>query len=158
MTNMTDSKKILVGKIVAPQGIRGDVRVQTYTAQPDDFRNLEIISDRFAASDFKFVRLLNPMSSVIIAHIGGINDRNAAETLRGTDLFINRDRLPQLGTDEYYQADLIGFDVVRDGQKIGTVACFQNFGAGDIIELDNGDMVSFSGADVDINSKTIAIR
>ncbi len=158
MTNMTDSKKILVGKIVAPQGIRGDVRVQTYTAQPDDFRNLEIISDRFAASDFKFVRLLNPMSSVIIAHIGGINDRNAAETLRGTDLFINRDRLPQLGTDEYYQADLIGFDVVRDGQKIGMVACFQNFGAGDIIELDNGDMVSFSGADVDINSKTIAIR
>lgn len=158
MINMTDSKKILVGKIVAPQGIRGDVRVQTYTAQPDDFRNLDIVSDKFSVSDFKFVRLLNPTSSVIIAHISGINDRNAAETLRGTDLFINRDTLPQLGTDEYYQADLIGFDVMRRGKKIGTVACFQNFGAGDIIELDNGDMVPFNNADVDINSKTIAIR
>lgn len=155
---MNDNKKILIGKIVAPQGIRGEVRVQTYTARPDDFRKLNIISDRFASSDFKFVRLLNPTSSVIIARVHGIDDRNAAETLRNTELFISRDALPATHSGEYYQADLIGFDVMRGGKKIGVVDCFQNFGAGDIIELDNGDMVSFIDADVDMGNRIINIR
>lgn len=154
---MADNKKILIGKIVAPQGIRGEVRVQTYTATPDDFRAMTVVSDRFASADFKFVRRLNPTSDVIIARICGIDDRNAAETLRGTELYVMRDALPDAAPGEYYQSDLIGFDVVRDGEKIGTVACFQNFGAGDIIELDNGDMVSFIGADVDMNTKKIVV-
>jgi len=63
-----------------------------------------------------------------------------------------------LGADEYYQADLIGSDVVRDGEKIGRVVCFQNFGAGDIMELDNGNMVSFIGANVDIDAHMIYVR
>ncbi|MDE6250233.1 MAG: ribosome maturation factor RimM [Alphaproteobacteria bacterium] len=155
---MKNNDKILVGKIVAPQGIRGEVRVQTFTARPDDFRKLEIISDRFAASDFSFVRLLNPTSNVIIARIHGINDRNAAETLRNTELFISRDTLPAAANGEYYQADLIGFDVIRNGKKIGVVDGFQNFGAGDIIELDNGDMVSFIGADVDMERRQIQVQ
>ena len=78
--------------------------------------------------------------------------------LRGTELFINRGALTNLGDNEYYQADLIGFAVFRDGKKLGNVDCFQNFGAGDIIELDNGEMVSFGGADVDIANKTITAR
>ena len=93
--------------------------------------------------------------NVIIAKIDGIDDRNVAETLRGTELFISRDDLPKLKSDEYYQSDLIGFGVVRDGKKIGVVDGFQNFGAGDIIELDNGDMVSFIGAHVDTHAHTI---
>lgn len=155
---MNSENKILVGKIVAPQGIRGEVRVQTYTARPDDFRKLEIISDRFASSDFRFVRLLNPNSNVIIARINGINDRNAAETLRNTELFILRDTLPDVRDGEYYQADLIGFDVIRDGNKIGVVDGFQNFGAGDIIEMDNGDMISFINADVDFTKHCIYVK
>jgi len=59
---------------------------------------------------------------------------------------------------EYYQSDLIGFDVVRDGKKIGIVDGFQNFGGGDIIELDNDEMVSFRGATVDIKNKTIMVK
>ena len=155
---MADSKKILVGKIVAPQGIRGELRVQTFTAHPDDFRKLEIISDRFAASDFSFVRRLNPTSNVIIARIRDVNDRNAAETLRNTELFVLRDALPAAKNGEYYQTDLIGFDVMRGGKKIGIVDGFQNFGAGDIIELDNGDMVSFIGADVDMENQQIHVQ
>lgn len=153
---MTENKKILVGKIVAPQGIRGEVRVQTFTAAPTDFQKLNVESSRFNAGDFKFVRAL-PNSTVIIAKIRGIDDRNGAETLRGTELYIVRDALPQLQDNEYYQADLIGFDVVRHGEKIGVVDCFQNYGAGDIIELDNGDMVSFIGADVDMENKIIRV-
>ena len=153
---MNNNTKILVGKIVAFQGVRGDVRIQTYTAAPSDFRDLKIISNKFATKDFKFVRVL-PNSSVIIAHINGFEDRTSAEVLRGTELFIERDDLPQTGANEYYQTDLIGFDVVRDGKKIGIVDCFQNYGAGDIIQLDNGEMVSFRGATVDKEQKTIKV-
>lgn len=155
---MNTTKRILVGKIVAPQGIRGDVRVQTFTATPNDFRTLPVFGDKIAAGDLKFIRLLNPTSSVIVAHIRGIDDRNAAETLRGTELFIDRDALPPPADGEYYQADLIGFSVIRDGKKIGTLAGFQNFGAGDIMELDNGDMVSFAGADVDMAQQRITVQ
>ena len=154
---MSDTKRILVGKIVAPQGIRGEVRVQSFAQNTTDFRKLHILSDRFNDGDFQFVRIV-PNSNVIIAKIKGVDDRNTAETLRGTELFIMRDTLPDLKSDEYYQADLIGFDVIRDGKKIGIVDCFQNYGAGDIIELDNGDMVSFIGATVDMNKKQVVVR
>ena len=154
---MNEQNLILVGKIVAPQGIRGEVRVQSFTEKPSDFKNLTIYSNRFNAGDFEFVRVV-PNSNVIIAKIRNILDRNAAETLRGTELFVVRDALPPVADGEYYQADLIGFSVVRNSDVIGTVSCFQNFGAGDIIELDNGDMVSFVGATVDMDKKIIQVK
>lgn len=147
---MTQSDKILVGKIVAPQGIRGEVRVHTFTTTPADFKALRILD-----VPLRFVRAAG--ADIAICRVDGVNDRNAAEALRGTELFISRDALPDLDKDEYYQADLIGFEVVRDGVKIGIVSGFQNFGAGDIIELDNGDMLSFVGADVNLNAKTIIV-
>lgn len=152
---MEKKDKILVGKIVAPQGIRGEFRVQTYSEKPEDFKNFRIICDKSESDKFHFVRVLKP--GVIIAKIDGINDRNTVETLRGTLLYISRDDLPKLKENEYYQSDLIGFDVVRDGEKIGIVDGFQNFGAGDIIELDNGEMVSFNGAKVDAHNKKITV-
>ena len=152
-----DNKKILVGKIVAPQGIRGEVRVQTFTEKPSDFQNLAVFGDKIPVGELHFVRVV-PNSNVIIAQIDGYNDRNSAETLRGTELFINRDDLPATKNGEYYQADLIGMTVIRDGTELGRVVCFQNFGAGDIMELENGDMVAFRGAIVDMNTKTIKVN
>ncbi len=160
-----DTDKILVGKIVAAQGIKGEVRIQTYTENPVDFSDLEIITGAHSCVQgecdsplqIKFVRAV-PNSDVIIARVDGINDRNAAEGLRGTELFIDRDTLPELKPGEYYQADLIGMDVVRAGEIIGRVDAVQNFGAGDILELGNGDMVSFAGADVDIATRKITIK
>ena len=100
-----------------------------------------------------------PNSVVIIARIDGVNDRNMAETLRGTELFISRDDLPELKKDgEYYQSDLIGFSVVRNGNMLGKIVCFQNFGAGDIMELENGDMISFRGADIDADKGVITVK
>ena len=154
---MVDNSQILVGKIVAMQGIRGDVRVQTYTSAPIDLRNMKIISNKFSTDDFKFIRAL-PNTNVIIAHIRGFEDRTSAEVLRGTELFIERDTLPDLDKDEYYQSDLIGFTVLQDGVSVGTVSCFQNFGAGDIIETDDGNMYSFKGAIVDLENKTVKVK
>ena len=146
---------ILVGKIVAPQGIRGEFRVQSFAEKPEDFKSFHIICDRCDGKQFHFVRVLK--QNVVVAKIDAINDRNSAELLRGTELFISRDYLPKLKTGEYYQSDLIGFDVMRDGKKIGVVDGFQNFGAGDIIEMDDGEMVSFVGAKVDVDKKTIMV-
>ena len=154
---MADNKKILVGKIVAPQGIRGELRVNTYTANPTDMRDLRVMSSHFADGAFHFVRVV-PSSSVIIARVDGVNDRNAAESLRGTELFINRDDLPQLGPGEYYQADLVGMRVMRNGTQIGVVDNVQNYGGGDILELDSGDLIAFNSVDVDTENKTIYIR
>ena len=149
------ASNILVGKIVAPQGIRGEFRVQSFAEKPEDFKSFRVVCNKCDSEQFHFVRVLK--QNVIIAKIDGVNDRNAAETLRGTELFVLRDDLPKLKTDEYYQSDLIGFDVIREGKKIGVVDGFQNFGAGDIIEMDNGEMVSFVGAKVDSCNKTITV-
>lgn len=154
---MKKNDKILVGKIVAPQGVRGEVRVQTYSDTPMDFQKFKVQSTKFNEGDFKFVRAV-PNSSVIIAKIRGFDDRNSAETLRGTELYIGRDDLPKLNENEYYQTDLIGLSVNQRGNIIGRVACIQNFGAGDILELENGDMVSFIGATVDFDDRVIYIR
>ena len=154
---MKNNEKILVGKIVAPQGIRGEVRVQTYSDTPSDFKKFNVISDRFTSKDFRFVRVI-PNSTIIIAKVNGFDDRNAAETLRGTELFIGREDLPKLDEQEYYQTDLIGMTVNQRGNIIGRVACIQNYGAGDILELENGDMVSFVGANVDMDAKIIYVN
>ncbi len=155
---MTGNNKILVGKIVAPQGVRGEVRVQTYTAHPMDLQKMQIHSNRFATGDFSVVRRLNPTSEMIIARVRGFDDRTAVEALRGTELYVTRDALPAINSDgEYYQADLIGFTVMRGGRVLGILDGFQNFGAGDIMEMDNGDMVSFIGADVDMENKIIRV-
>ena len=152
---MASNEKILVAKIVAPQGVRGEVRVQTYTHNATDLKKLKLYSDKLIGGAFHFVRQLNPKSTVIIAKIDGVNDRNAAELLRNVELFINRADLPDLKDGEYYQADLIGMKVIRDGIMLGVVDNVQNYGGGDILELDNGDMVSFVGADVDLKNKII---
>lgn len=153
-----NNKQILIGKIVAPQGVGGDVRVQTFTASPMDLKTLRVSASRFSDGDFRFIRRLNPTSDVIVAHINGFDDRNAAETLRGTELYVARDALPAAADGEYYQADLIGFTVMRGAEKIGVVDGFQNFGAGDIMELDNGEMILFAGADVDMAAGIINVK
>jgi len=155
---MNTNEKILVGKIVAPQGLRGEFRVQTFSTSPKDFQHFRILSDKFTSEQFHFVRVLNPNSDVIIAKTDNVSNRNEAEMLRGTELFILRSDLPKLKSGEFYQHDLISFSVIRNNSVIGKIDSFQNFGAGDIIELDTGEMISFVGAIVDINKKTVTVQ
>lgn len=155
--NMNIDRHILIGKIVAPQGIRGEVRVQTFTEKPSDLQTLAVFGNKISVGAFHFVRAL-PNANIIIARIDGFADRTAAELLRGTELYINRNDLPETKPGEYYQADLIGMPVMRGGEMLGRVTCFQNFGAGDIMELENGDMVSFRGATVDFEQKVIKVE
>ncbi|MEM9360213.1 MAG: ribosome maturation factor RimM, partial [Pseudomonadota bacterium] len=72
----------------------------------------------------------------VVARIEGVTDRNAAEALRGTELYIERDKLPEPDDDEIYHADIIGMAAQRsDGSDVGEVIAMQNFGAGDLLEI-----------------------
>ena len=83
------------------------------------------------------IESLRPAKDFLVAHIAGIDDRDAAEMLRNIDLFVPRDRLPPIAQDDtYYHADLVGLSAVApDGAALGSVMALHNFGAGDLIEI-----------------------
>ncbi len=131
--------RVCLGQIGAPHGVRGEVRLRSFTSDPeaiagygpletDDGRILEIESLRPAKSSEKHH---------FVATLSGIRDRDAAERLANVKLYVPRERLPTIAeADEFYHADLIGLSVVnRAGQKLGTVVAIHNFGAGDLIEI-----------------------
>lgn len=121
--------------IGAAQGLRGEVRVKTFTGDPlalGDYGPL------LAADGRSFTVLdVRPVKNVVVARFAEVKDRSAAEALNGTELFVARAALPaDLDEEEYYHADLIGLSVADEsGAKIGRVKALHNFGAGDILEI-----------------------
>ncbi|MEQ1753472.1 MAG: ribosome maturation factor RimM [Micropepsaceae bacterium] len=129
-------KQILLGKIIAPHGLKGEVKIKSFTADPLDVASygLVIVRDgrRFNLSNARL------QGDVVIATVKGITDRSAAESLKGLELHIDRDDLPETdaNTGEFYQTDLIGLPVFDEkGAELGEVVGFQDFGAGDLIEV-----------------------
>lgn len=129
------STLILLGHISTAQGIRGEVVIKSYTDAPEDIAAYGPLLDETASRTFD-VTVVRVAKKGVIARIAGITDRTAAEALRGTKLFIPRDRLPEPEEDEVYHADLIGLEAVTaDGEVVGEVVAVQNFGAGDLLEI-----------------------
>ncbi|WP_105423202.1 ribosome maturation factor RimM [Neorhizobium sp. T25_27] len=127
---------VLMATIGAAQGLRGEVRVRTYTADPTalgDYGHLHSEDGRV----FEILEI-REAKNIAIVRFRGINDRNAAEALAGLELFIERDNLPddELEEDEFYYADLEGLEAVdEEGKSYGTVSAVYDFGAGDLLEL-----------------------
>lgn len=127
---------VLMGTIGAAQGLRGEVRVKSYTLDPEslgDYGNLH-------SEDGRVFEVLEVRESknMAIVRFRGVNDRNAAEALKGLDLFIEREKLPdgELDDDEFYYADLEGLEAVDTmGRSHGHVTGIFDFGAGDLLEL-----------------------
>ena len=128
--------RILLGKIGAAHGIKGEVRIATYTASPEaiaDYGPLD--TDRPGLS--VTIVSARAQNNVVVARIKGIADRGAAEALNGVSLFIDRARLPDHeDEDDFYHADLLGLEArLENGTVLGTVVALPNFGAGDLIEI-----------------------
>lgn len=135
--HMEKSKSNLVrlATIAAAHGIKGDVKLMVFTADPLGLSSYSTVFDENGRS-FK-IEHIRKAGNAIIAHFSGIDDRNSAEALNGTALYVDRQQLPDdLEEDEFYQTDLIGLRV-RDetGRMIGKVNAFFDFGGGDILEL-----------------------
>ncbi|WP_224704136.1 ribosome maturation factor RimM [Devosia aquimaris] len=134
MTTKTNS--ILLGQIGAAHGIKGAVRITAHTQDPlaiGDYGPLATDRPGLTVTITK----LRLHKNVVVAHIKGIDDRNAAEALNGVSLFVDRDRLPDPeDEDDFYHTDLIGLEArITSGVVIGKVVAVPNFGAGDLIEI-----------------------
>lgn len=129
---------VLMAIIGAPHGIRGEVRVKTFTGDP---MALGEYGPLYAVDGRKFtLGQLRPAKTVVVARFKEIADRNAAEAATGLELFVDRSALPDdLDDDEFYQTDLIGLSVRDENdQPIGKVNAVHNFGGGDIVEVTLG--------------------
>ncbi|HZD26674.1 MAG TPA: ribosome maturation factor RimM [Alphaproteobacteria bacterium] len=129
-------ERLLLGEIVAPHGVRGLVRVRSYTEAPGAIADYGPLQDE-AGAELR-LRVVGPAKAGVLAVVEGVGDRDGAEALRGTKLYVERAALPpaEEEEDEYYQADLIGLAVRRaDGDALGIVRSVQNFGAGDLLEV-----------------------
>jgi 16S rRNA processing protein RimM len=127
--------RICLGQIGAAHGVRGEVRLRSFTSDPAaiaDYGPLETEDGRVFE-----IETMRPAKDHFVARLSGIRDRDAASALANTKLYVPRERLPQTEEpDEFYHADLVGLAVVdRAGKSLGTVIAIHNFGAGDLIEV-----------------------
>jgi 16S rRNA processing protein RimM len=130
------ARLILVGRIGTAHGVKGLVKLQSFTAEPAGIGGYGPLTD--AAGERRFeVTVLNAVKGGVVARIAGIADRTAAEKLRGIELYLPRDRLPPPAEGEYYHADLVGLAAeLADGRPFGRVRAVENFGAGDLLAID----------------------
>ena len=137
---MTDGKRqatdlLQVGVITGPHGVRGLVKVKSFTADPSDLTAYGPLTDETGSSAFD-LDIRGEAKGQFIIKVDGVEDRNKAELLKGTKLFISRAALPQPEEDEFYHADLIGLaTVLPDGSEHGRVSAVHDFGAGDLLEI-----------------------
>jgi 16S rRNA processing protein RimM len=131
-------ERILLGMFGAPHGVRGELRLKSFTSEPEaiarygpleseDGRRFEILSVR-------------PQKDVLIVRVAGVSDRSAAEALVNLHLHAPRERLGGVAPDEFFHADLIGLEAqTPEGALLGRIVALHDFGAGDILEVRPGD-------------------
>ncbi|MEO5937588.1 MAG: ribosome maturation factor RimM [Sphingomonas sp.] len=123
---------MVVAAVIGAHGVAGEVRLKVFA---DDLKPFKSFNEGALT-----LKSLRPTPQGAIARFAEITDRNAAEALRGTELTVSRSVLPQLAEGEYYHADLIGLPAVSDaGEALGRVVLVENFGAGDVIEIERPD-------------------
>lgn len=154
---------VLLGVIGAAHGIKGELRVKTFTGDPlalADYGQLHAKDGR----SFE-IAAIRPANTVVVVRLKGVNDRNQAEALNGVELYADRSTLPTEEDGEFYHDDLVGLAVQDDtGATIGKVTAVQNYGGGDILELKLSDgkeaLIPFTHAavpDVDLARRLIRI-
>jgi 16S rRNA processing protein RimM len=127
--------RICVGAFAGAHGVRGQVRITAFTADPDDLTAYGPVGDETGGRRYE-IEVVGRSRGQIIARVAGVGDRDAAEALKGTRLYVDRATLPATEADEFYHADLIGLAVLdRDGAAIGTIRGVFDFGAGDVLEV-----------------------
>lgn len=133
-SKLQDSVNLSVGVITSVSGVKGHVKIRSFTENLDDICHFSYVFDE-SEKQYK-TKLVSRRKDFIIAAIDGINSRNDAEKLRNTMLYIKRSELPDIKANQYYHADLIGSEArFEDGALVGSVKNILNFGAGDIIEI-----------------------
>ena len=128
-------RRILIGEISTAHGIKGYVKVRSFVENEKLFESPSLFTDEISNKTIT-LKLKNAIKNDWIAKVIGVDDRNAAELLRGTQLYLNRNDLPDIDDGEFYIEDLKGMKVVNsDNQEIGIIVTVENFGAGDLMDI-----------------------
>ena len=130
-------KRIALAAVAGAHGIKGELRLKLFTDSIDNLARHESV---YVGATKRKLESVRPGSSGAIARVAGISDRSAAEALRGSLVEVDRSALPPLEEGEYYHADLVGLTCVdADGAEVGTVVRVENYGAGDLLEVESAD-------------------
>lgn len=146
--------RVCLGVIAGVHGVRGVVRIKSFTADPAAVGAYGPLEDKAGGRRFT-VHVTGQAKGVVLARIEGVDDRDAAEALKGCELWVGRDALPEPEDgEEFYHADLIGLAAEdREGRAVGTVMAVHTFGETDVLEVapaTGGEtlMIPFTGAAV----------
>jgi 16S rRNA processing protein RimM len=135
MARQPPADLVCVALIAAAHGVRGALKLRCFTEQPESVAAYGPLFDETGRELFP-IRVIGTAKEGVIASAEGIEDRNAAEALRGVRLYVPRDRLPPAEEDEFYYHDLVGARVLGPaGQEFGAVSAIYDFGAGDVLEV-----------------------
>ncbi len=137
---MVNDRPVTLAAIIGAHGIAGEVRLKLFGAGVAGLKPFRAFND----GKLVIEKLRDDGKGGAVARFAGVSDRNGAEALRGTALTVPRDALPALGEGEYYYADLLGLPAVStDGDDLGFCVGVENFGAGDVIEIERPDKKRF---------------
>jgi 16S rRNA processing protein RimM len=136
-----DADRLLaLGRFGAPQGVRGEIRVKSYTGAPEAIGGYGPLTDEGAVRRFVVKPLRALRDDMIVARVEGVTTREAAAALNGVELYARRSQLPPPEADEFYHSDLVGLEAVTPaGEALGWVTAILNHGAGDIMEIAPAD-------------------
>jgi 16S rRNA processing protein RimM len=130
------SARVAVGVFGAPHGVRGEIKIKSYTGDPLAIADYAPLTDQTGQRRFILKKARSLKDDLLIVTVEGVTDRDAAAKLTNLELFASRDLLPEAEEDEFYHVDLIGLKAIDEhNADIGTVLALHNFGAGDIIEI-----------------------
>ncbi len=129
------SDLICVGTVVGSYGVRGEIRLKSYCAVPEDIESYSPLTDEGGEGRYPLI-LTRAIKNGFAANLGGIETKEQADAIKGLRLFAHRDQLPSLPDDEFYHADLVGLEVYdTGGTLLGQVKSVQNHGASDLLEI-----------------------
>jgi 16S rRNA processing protein RimM len=164
--SMSGSRRVLLGRIGSAHGLKGEFVVHSFAEVPEDIAAYGPLTDAAGQRTFDFA-VVRVTDKGVIARVAGVTDRTQAETLKGTELWVERDQLGEAEEGEFYHADLIGLSAVAPGgQPIGQIVAVQNYGAGDLLEIRlvgsrRTELVAFTDAfvpEVDLAVGRIVVR
>ena len=130
-----DNDRVCLGIVTGPQGLKGAVWIRSYTAWSENIASYGLLSDLTGEREFS-IRILRSTKKGLVAELSGVDDRTAAEEIKGMELYVSRDALPETDEEEFYYSDLIGLKVEdENGKVMGQVKMMDNYGAGEVMEV-----------------------
>jgi 16S rRNA processing protein RimM len=157
--------RVCIAQIGAAHGVRGEVRLKPFTEDPLSVTRYGALESEDGKRRFE-IEAVRPAKDILVARLKGVTDREAAEALTNTRLYVAREKLPQPEAGEFYHTDLVGLTAQNpNGETVGTVKAIHNFGAGDLLEIEPASgatvMLPFNEATVplvDIAAKRLVVE